>query len=100
MTTEHTSPDVVVSDRAVFFDGWELPWHIAKDGISFSPGGYDSINTLTVDFFVNSVTFEGDRPPSRMAAYMARWSRIEVDIRLAYYEANVRINRTMKEYRL
>ncbi|ATW60332.1 hypothetical protein SEA_KOKO_42 [Mycobacterium phage Koko] len=96
--TEYTSPDVVVTDRAVFFDGHELPWHIAEDGISFQPGGYDSINTLTVDFFVNSVTFEGDRPPSRMAAYMARWSQIEVDIRLAYYEANVRINRTMKEY--
>ncbi|AMW64391.1 hypothetical protein PBI_KAZAN_43 [Mycobacterium phage Kazan] len=100
MMTEYTSPDVVVADRAVFFDGQELPWHIAKDGISFSPGGYDSINTLTVDFFVNSVTFEGDRPPSRMAAYMARWSQIEVDIRLAYYEANVKINKTMKECHL
>ncbi|QGJ94804.1 hypothetical protein SEA_BLINN1_43 [Mycobacterium phage Blinn1] len=110
--TEYTSPDVVVTDRAVFFDGQELPWHIAKDGISFKPGGHDDINTLTVDFFVNNATFlgtdpnaawvvfEGDRPPSWRASHMTRWAQIEVEMYLAYYEANVKINKTMKEYRL
>ncbi|QDK03476.1 hypothetical protein SEA_PAINTERBOY_42 [Mycobacterium phage PainterBoy] len=97
---DHHCPDVLVTDRAVFFDGQELPWHIAEDGIRFRPGGHDDINTLTVDFFVNNVTFEGDRPPSLMAAYMSRWGQIEVDMRLAYYEANVNINHVMKEYRL
>ncbi|AVP41885.1 hypothetical protein SEA_JSQUARED_39 [Mycobacterium phage Jsquared] len=56
--TEHHAPDVLVTDRAVYFDGQELPWHIAEDGISFTPGGRFDINTLTVDFFVNSVTFK------------------------------------------
>ncbi|ATN92168.1 hypothetical protein SEA_TIPSYTHETREX_38 [Mycobacterium phage TipsytheTRex] len=95
---EHTSPDVLVTDKAVYFDGQELPWHIAEDGIRFKPGGRFDINTLTVDFFVNSVTFEGDRPPSRSAAYQARWGFIECRIHLADYDAHMEINRVMKEY--
>ncbi|AMS01033.1 hypothetical protein SEA_ARCHERNM_39 [Mycobacterium phage ArcherNM] len=54
---EHRTPEVLVTDKAVYFDGWELPWFIAKDGISFTPGGSDDINRLTVEFFVGTTTF-------------------------------------------
>ncbi|BBC53838.1 hypothetical protein [Mycobacterium phage PP] len=54
---EHRFPEVLVTDRAVFFDGEELPWHIAEDGISFEPGGRDDFNRLTVEFLTGTVTF-------------------------------------------
>ncbi|AXC33499.1 hypothetical protein SEA_SHAM4_39 [Mycobacterium phage Sham4] len=56
--TDHHMPDVMVTPRAVYFDGRELPWYIAKDGISFTPGGHDDINRLTVEFLVGDVTFK------------------------------------------
>ena len=56
--TSYSFPEVVVADKAVFFDGQELPWYIAQDGISFTPGGHDDINRLTVEFLVSSVTFD------------------------------------------
>lgn len=57
-------PNVLVTDKAVYFDGLELPWYIAENGISFKPGGRDAINRLTVEFFVNSATFLGIDPES------------------------------------
>lgn len=52
---EHTFPVVRITDKAVMFDGQELPWHIAKDGIRFDYG--PDISTLTIDFLVERVEF-------------------------------------------
>lgn len=54
----HRCPDVLVTEEAVYFDGRELPWFIARNGVSFKPGGCDDINQLTITFLVESARFE------------------------------------------
>lgn len=55
--SELTFPEVLVTDKAVYFDGSELPWYIAERGIQFEPGGNTDVNRLTVEFLVGETTF-------------------------------------------
>jgi hypothetical protein len=48
---------VAVTDKAVLFNGVELPGIISRNGVSFKPGGYDDLNRLTVEFLVGPVVF-------------------------------------------
>ena len=94
---EYRSPDVVVTDRAVFFDGLELPWYIAENGISFKPGGSDDLNTLTVEFIVDSTTFLGIDP---MAPWLITvgWPNLELTIELDFCWEHMEFDRILKEY--
>lgn len=106
--TEHSTPDVLVTDRAVYFDGFELPWFIAQNGISFKPGGHDDINTLTVEFFVNSATFLGidpaapwvlvEEPTAWETEYWSEWFWLGRVIELEGRVQNRAFDRIMKEH--
>lgn len=74
-------PRVVVTDKAVYFDGKELPWLIAKDGVSFQPGGWDDVNRLTIEFLVDDTSFE----TSWETKHEERWSNLRFKIALGYH---------------
>lgn len=46
---------VYIDREAVYFNGHKLPGAIAKNGVTFKPGGKDGINRLIVEFFVGHV---------------------------------------------
>lgn len=87
-------PDVVVTDRSVYFDGQELPWVIAQDGIRFKPGGSDDINTLTIEFFVGGVFFLD----SWETEYDKGWSRVRAMTLIGFALMQGRFDKTLKEY--
>ncbi|AGR46455.1 hypothetical protein SEA_SUPERCHUNK_40 [Mycobacterium phage Superchunk] len=91
--TEYRTPEVLVTDRAVFFDGLELPWYIAENGISFKPGGSNDINTLTVEFLVGTTTFKD----SWETEYWDEWFWLERRIHLESDCIVMRIDRIIKE---
>ncbi|AYD87069.1 hypothetical protein SEA_NICOLETERA_42 [Mycobacterium phage NicoleTera] len=83
---EHRTPEVLVTDKAVYFDGWELPWFIAEDGISFTPGGRDDINRLTVEFLVGTVTFRDPWQVDHEAEWYWLGRLIELGAAFEHYE--------------
>ncbi|EHB47657.1 hypothetical protein MycrhDRAFT_5783 [Mycolicibacterium rhodesiae JS60] len=97
-----TAPDVRVTDRAVYFDGWELPWFIAKDGIEFKPGGHDDVNRLTVEFLVGTTTFLGTREGYPWVVYrdehVDTWWQTGFVVELDYELELAEFDRIMKEY--
>ncbi|AEL17918.1 hypothetical protein TRIXIE_41 [Mycobacterium phage Trixie] len=80
---EHHCPEVLVTEKAVYFDGQELPWHIAQDGISFKPGGRDDINRLTVEFLVGTTTFED----TWEVEHQSEWRWLLANVRLDHWLA-------------
>jgi hypothetical protein len=90
------APEVLVTDRAVYFDGQELPWYIAKDGVSFKPGGSDDINRLTVEFLVSTTTFAEDLKWEM--DHGRRWARLERVVAFKYNLLLLRVDQTIKEY--
>ncbi|ABE67362.1 hypothetical protein PBI_CHE12_43 [Mycobacterium phage Che12] len=83
-----------MTDRAVYFDGFELPWYIAENGIHFKPGGRDGINTLTVEFFVGTTTFKD----SWETEYWDEWFWLERLIRLQVDMELIALDRIIKEH--
>jgi hypothetical protein len=86
-------PDVLVTDRAVYFDGKELPWLIAKDGVSFKPGGSDDISTITIEFFVETAKFE----LSWETKHAERWRHLRLKVALETTIQLRNIEKIMKE---
>ncbi|MCV7016783.1 hypothetical protein H7I96_03430 [Mycolicibacterium aichiense] len=83
-----------MTDRAVFFDGQELPWHIAEGGVHFRYGGRDDLHRLTIEFFVESATFLGidqEAPwvvvqeSAWLTAHNSKWKTLEAVIKLDYW---------------
>ncbi|ASR86493.1 hypothetical protein SEA_CHANGELING_41 [Mycobacterium phage Changeling] len=70
---EHRFAEVLVTDSAVIFDGKELPWHIAKGGVHFEPGGFDDIGRLTVEFLVEDVRFTLTEPRGFIDLWVNEW---------------------------
>ncbi|AIW02935.1 hypothetical protein KIY87_gp60 [Mycobacterium phage Malec] len=75
--TEHRFAEVVVTDKAVIFDGKELPWHIAQDGIRYDRSYYDDIGRLSIDFLVEDVHFTLREPRGFIDLYRERFVRWE-----------------------
>ncbi|QTF81463.1 hypothetical protein SEA_TARSUSIV_39 [Mycobacterium phage TarsusIV] len=93
---EHRTPEVLVTDKAVFFDGLELPWYIAEDGISFKPGGRDDFNRLTVEFLVSTVMFSDD---AKWALdHLSEWYWLDRIVALEFRVQLRAFDRIMKEY--
>lgn len=80
-------PDVVVTDRAVYFDGYELPWFISEDGIDFKPGGRTDFNRLRVEFIVESARFE----ISWETKHRQRWSDLGAKVSDEYTDELFRL---------
>lgn len=76
-------PHALVTDRGVFFDGWELPWFISEDGVRFTPGGRDDISVLSLDFFVESAEFRLSWETEHAARWASLRRRIVIDYHLA-----------------
>lgn len=79
-------PDALITDKAVYFDGVELPWYISEGGIDFKPGGRDDFNRLRVEFLVDSARFEN----SWETKHGARWFDLRVEIARAFNDAMLR----------
>ncbi|AMS00938.1 hypothetical protein SEA_LOSER_42 [Mycobacterium phage Loser] len=69
----------MVTEKAVYFDGYELPWYISEDGIDFTPGGRDDFNRLRIEFLVGTTTF---RDPWEVWEndHLARWMNLRLQI--------------------
>ncbi|AIK67755.1 hypothetical protein AVV38_gp64 [Mycobacterium phage Piro94] len=80
---EHSFPHALVTEKAVYFDGYELPWYISQDGVSFEPGGHDNFNRLRIEFLVESATF---REQSWEDGHLARWMNLRLQIADDYLE--------------
>lgn len=93
--TEHHLPDVVVTDRAVYFDGVELPWYIAEDGISFKPV-VDGFHSLTVEFLVESATFQ----TSWETRHADRWRHLKHKVSFGEAYQRHKISQLEQEYAL
>lgn len=94
---------VVVTDKAVLFDGMELPCHIAQGGISFKPGGSDDINRLTVEFLVGPVVFTDPTVEAEVAGEdydesERRWNTLAFWIFAEWRMATDRIDKLTKEF--
>ncbi|AOQ27875.1 hypothetical protein SEA_POMAR16_43 [Mycobacterium phage Pomar16] len=89
----HHFPDVVVTDRAVFFDGQELPWYIAEEGITFQVSN-TGIHTLTVDFLVEDVAFKSQWEINHDGewAWLKRAVALEMRVQMRAFD------RIMKEF--
>ncbi|AMB18530.1 hypothetical protein KIY81_gp52 [Mycobacterium phage Bugsy] len=81
--TAHSFPHALVTEKAVYFDGYELPWYISQDGVSFEPGGHDNFNRLRIEFLVESATF---REQSWEDGHLARWMNLRLQIADDYLE--------------
>ncbi|BBC43860.1 hypothetical protein [Mycobacterium phage GS4E] len=75
--TEHRFPEVLVTEKAVYFDGYELPWYISQDGVDFKPGGRDDFHRLRIDFLVENATF---REETWEDGHLARWMNLRLQI--------------------
>ncbi|QXO13318.1 hypothetical protein SEA_TROOPER_41 [Mycobacterium phage Trooper] len=77
--TEHRFAEVLVTDKAVLFDGKELPWHIAQDGVRFEPGGFDDFGRLSIDFLVEDVRFTLREPRGFIDLYWSEQDKWEAE---------------------
>lgn len=93
------APEVIVTDTAVYFDGRELPWYIAQDGISFEPGGQDDFNRMTIEFLVSTASFT-DESKAWGVVSAARWFDLEARLTVHYIHVHQEITKVMKEYQL
>lgn len=94
---------VLVTDRAVLFNGVELPCLIAQDGISFKPGGWSDVNRLTVEFLVGPVVFtdpsiESTVVGDRIDDSERRWNWILFWILSEWQMENLRVDDLVREY--
>jgi len=94
---------VVVTDKAVLFDGIELPAYIAQGGISFKPGGWDDVNRLTVEFLVGPVVFTDPTVEAEVVSEdynesERRWNTLAFWIFAEWQMATDRTNKLTKEF--
>ncbi|AFI24948.1 hypothetical protein [Mycobacterium phage SWU1] len=85
---------MLVTDKAVYFDGRELPWHIAEDGISFQPSN-NGLHTLTVEFLVETATFKSQWEINHDGEWA--WLKRTVDLEMRVQTRA--FDRIMKEYK-
>jgi hypothetical protein len=84
----HKFAEAVVTDRAVFFDGEELPWHIAKDGIQYQPDPDFDIGRLHITFLVDSVEFKNEvKQELRQLEHDAAWTHLNNRLSFRFYRA-------------
>ncbi|AHJ86407.1 hypothetical protein 40AC_43 [Mycobacterium phage 40AC] len=95
---EHRFADVLVTDNAVIFDGQELPWHIAKDGVRFEPGGFDDFGRLSIDFLVEDVRFTIREPRGFIDYWVSEWYWLRSLLNLNYAVELSEFDRIEKEY--
>ncbi|QJD50246.1 hypothetical protein SEA_IWOKEUPLIKEDIS_43 [Mycobacterium phage Iwokeuplikedis] len=93
---EHSFPDAVVTEKAVYFDGYELPWYISEQGVSFEPGGHDNFNRLRIEFMVNSATFRDDL--KWQMDHLSEWTWLKRAVALEMRVQLRAFDRIMKEY--
>ncbi|QGJ87767.1 hypothetical protein SEA_BIANCATRI92_40 [Mycobacterium phage BiancaTri92] len=92
-------PEVLVTDQAVYFDGYELPWFISQNGISYKPGGHDDFGRLRIEFLVSTTTFS-DSAKWELARleHMNEWTWLKKAVALEGRVQHRAIDRIMKEY--
>ncbi|AOT24961.1 hypothetical protein PBI_KALPINE_41 [Mycobacterium phage Kalpine] len=78
----------MVTEKAVYFDGYELPWYISEDGIDFTPGGRDDFHRLRIEFLVDSATFKDSRSFRRDEQWywLGRRIGLEFDMELIKFD--------------
>ncbi|ASJ79737.1 hypothetical protein KIY85_gp40 [Mycobacterium phage Heffalump] len=91
---EHSTPEVLVTEKAVYFDGYELPWFISENGISFKPGGSDDCNRMMVEFLVGTVTFKD----TWQEEHDSEWFWLSRVVALEFRVQQGAFDRIMKEY--
>ncbi|AZS08242.1 hypothetical protein PBI_IRONMAN_40 [Mycobacterium phage IronMan] len=94
--TEHTFPEVEVTEKAVYFDGYELPWYISQDGVDFKPGGRDDFNRLRIEFLVSHTTFSDGLKWE--LEHLKEWTWLKRAIALEMRVQTRAFDRIMKEY--
>ncbi|AHG24261.1 hypothetical protein KIY80_gp37 [Mycobacterium phage Benvolio] len=97
--TDYRDPEVVVTDKAVYFDGYELPWYITENGIDFKPGGHDDFNRLRIEFIVGTTTFSDSAKQQLWeVGHDQRWKRMRIDITFSHKVQLGMLDRLIKEY--
>ena len=83
-------PDAVITDTDVYFDGWRLPWYIASDGIRITPGGSNDINSVSIEFLVETVVVKD--------SWDLDWATLKCDSNFWFESEMVKIDKLIEEY--